>query len=623
MDVSHESFLTRDALAIWMAGIDAVRAGRLVRSAMRLQADRLTICGRDFALSKLGRIAVVGAGKAGAGMAAAVEEILGDAETDRRVVGWVNVPADCVRPLRKIVLHAARPAGVNEPTVEGEKGSQRILEIVTDLSSADLCLVLVSGGGSALLPAPVEGLTLADKQEVTRFLMRSGATINELNTVRKRLSRIKGGNLARACRAGTMITLIISDVVGDPLDVIASGPTVPDSTTAAAALTVLRKFGARPPEVPQAVFDVLERGARTTPETALPAGIENHVIGNNAVALSAAALKAAELGYSVESLGSANQGEAGAAGCDLAERCLALRRQTVPVVRPTCLLSGGEPVVQLTKTERPRKGGRNQQLALKALDCLWDEGLAGTVILSGGTDGEDGPTDAAGAWASSDVMARARASGLNPKPFLAINDAYHFFEQAGGLIKTGPTHTNVMDLRVALVAVDEWRFTSASEAETERLAGWLSRALEPGTVVGLIGNLGAGKTRLVRAVAVALGVDPQAIASPTFVLVHEYGGRWPVYHFDTYRLKNPDEFRSLGVDEYFNAGGVCFVEWADRVIDSLPADHLVIQIKATGATTREFLFCATGPKSASVLSRLAAGAASEIGATSKTGERPV
>ena len=170
-----------------------------------------------------------------------------------------------------------------------------------------------------------------------------------------------------------------------------------------------------------------------------------------------------------------------------------------------------------------------------------------------------------------------------------------------------------MDLRVALVTVEEWRFTSASEAETERLAGWLSRALEPGMVVGLIGNLGSGKTRLVRAVAVALGVDPQAIASPTFVLVHEYEGRWPLYHFDTYRLKDPREFRSLGADEYFNAGGVCFVEWADRVIDSLPADYLGVQIAAIGPTNREFLFRATGPKSASVLSRLAAGTASEIG----------
>jgi hydroxypyruvate reductase len=181
--------------------------------------------------------------------------------------------------------------------------------------------------------------------------------------------------------------------------------------------------------------------------------VENHVIGNNAVALAAAASRAAELGYRVESLGSSNQGEASAVGCDLAERCVALRNQLAESSEPICLLSGGEPVVHLAKTDRPRKGGRNQQLVLAAFDRLWDDGLPGTAILSGGTDGEDGPTDAAGACADERVISRARELQLDPKTFLEINDAYHFFEHAGGLIKTGPTHTNVMDLRVALVAM--------------------------------------------------------------------------------------------------------------------------------------------------------------------------
>jgi tRNA threonylcarbamoyladenosine biosynthesis protein TsaE len=161
-----------------------------------------------------------------------------------------------------------------------------------------------------------------------------------------------------------------------------------------------------------------------------------------------------------------------------------------------------------------------------------------------------------------------------------------------------------MDLRVALVATDAWCCTSTSEAETEKLAGHLAEALEPGTVVALIGNLGAGKTRLVRAVSVALGVDPRTIASPTFVLVHEYDGRWPIYHFDTYRLKDARDFLDLGVDEYFNSGGISFVEWADRVLDQLPGDHLRIEISVTGETTREFKFQATGAKSAQVLARL-------------------
>lgn len=457
--------LCLDARAIWQAGVDAVQPARLLGNAMHLRGDRLTIVNHDFRVGDLGRIAVVGGGKAGAAMVAAVESILGADLVDRKVSGWVNVPADCVRPTKKITLHGARPAGVNEPTAEGVFGSEKILEIVSNLAADDLCLVLISGGGSALLPAPAVGLTLADKQAVTRFLMQSGATIGELNSVRKQLSRIKGGKLAQACRKGHMLTLIISDVVGDPLDVIASGPTVPDMSTASLALAVLRKFAARPPEVPQSVFDILERAARETArETTKETGgsqavspivenraVENFVVGNNAVALAAAAAEATELGYRVRSLGSANQGEASSVGRDLAEQCLALRNNRESESGPVCLLSGGEPVVHLAKTDRPRKGGRNQQLVLAALDRLCADGMAGMAILSGGTDGEDGPTDAAGACAEERVVARSRELRLDPKAFLAINDAYHFFEQVGGLIKTGPTHTNVMDLRVALV----------------------------------------------------------------------------------------------------------------------------------------------------------------------------
>jgi hydroxypyruvate reductase len=397
--------LCLDARAIWQAGVDAVQPARLIGNAMQLRGDVLTIIDRDFRIGNLGRIAIVGGGKAGAAMAVAVEAILGPDLVDRKVTGWVNVPADCVCRTRKITLHGARPAGVNEPTAEGVLGSQKILEIVSNLTADDLCLVLISGGGSALLPAPAARLTLADKQAVTRFLMQSGATISELNTVRKQLSQIKGGKLAQACRAGQMLTLIISDVVGDPLDVIASGPTVPDTSTPSQALTVLRKFAAKPPEVPLAVFNVLECAARqrTTQETTGETGdspavtaivekraVEHHIIGNNAVALSAAAATAAELGYRVQSLGSANQGEASSVGCDLAERCLALRNERPAESGPVCLLSGGEPVVHLAKTDRPRKGGRNQQLVLAALDRLCADGMSGMVILSGGTDGEDG-----------------------------------------------------------------------------------------------------------------------------------------------------------------------------------------------------------------------------------------
>src|SRR5262245_2053375 len=246
--VKTASQLRDDALAIWHAGLVAVRSDRLVRDNLRVQGDRLVIGPEELPLAKIRRIAVVGAGKAGAGMAAGVEQALGPRLLEeKQVTGWVNVPADCVRPLAKIQLHAARPAGVNEPTAEGVFGAEKILEIVGSLGPDDLCLCLVSGGGSALLPAPVPGISLADKQALTRHLSAAGANITELNTVRKQLSRIKGGGLARACRAGRLVSLIISDVLGDPLDVIASGPTVPDTGTADDALAILERYGSAAP----------------------------------------------------------------------------------------------------------------------------------------------------------------------------------------------------------------------------------------------------------------------------------------------------------------------------------------------------------------------------------------
>ncbi len=243
--------LRRDALRIWQAGVDAVNSERLVRDAIHVEGGALIVGEELLDFNAIGRIAVIGAGKAGAGMAAAVENVLGPRLIDaRQLVGWVNVPEDCVRPLRRIRLHGARPPGVNEPTEAGVAGAEEILRIVRSLDPEDLCLCLISGGGSALLPAPLEGITLADKLAVTRHLSAAGATIEELNTVRKQLSRIKGGGLARACRAGRMISLIISDVLGDPLDVIASGPTVPDTSTPQAALAVLERFRAAGIEIP-------------------------------------------------------------------------------------------------------------------------------------------------------------------------------------------------------------------------------------------------------------------------------------------------------------------------------------------------------------------------------------
>ena len=247
-----ESLLS-DALAIWHAGLAAVRSDRLVREAMRVEGRTLVIGDDEVPLASLRRIVVVGAGKAGAGMATAVEEVLGPRlAKEKQLTGWVNVPADCVRKLKHIQLHAARPAGVNEPTPAGAAGAAEILRLVGSLATDDLCLCLLSGGGSALLPAPVEAIRLEDKLAVTRLLSATGANIEQLNTVRKQLSRIKGGGLARACRAVRLVSLVISDVLGDPLDLIASGPTVDDRSTPAEALALLQQFAPSEADIPPA-----------------------------------------------------------------------------------------------------------------------------------------------------------------------------------------------------------------------------------------------------------------------------------------------------------------------------------------------------------------------------------
>ena len=445
--------LREDALQIWRAGLDAVRSESLVGEYLRVDANHLVIDGDSIDLESLRRIVVVGAGKAGAGMAAGVEEALGERiAREKQLDGWVNVPADCVRDLRWIHLHAARPAGLNEPTPEGVVGSNKILELVGSLESDDLCLCLISGGGSALLPAPAEGVSLADKQEVTRLLSAAGANIVQLNTVRKQLSRIKGGGLARACRAGRLVTLIISDVLGDPLDVIASGPTVADPSTPSEALAVLQQFAAA--SAPPAVLDFLRRAAAS--EQPLPTcDVQNLVIGNNATAVDAAGAEAERLGYR-HAMHAATQleGEAELIGRHLADMARHMRRSE----GPNCLITGGEPVVRLVEADRRGKGGRSQQLVLAALVRLVESEDAesigqnhGVAILSGGTDGEDGPTDAAGAVLDDEVIRQAAAQKLDPRDYLARNDAYTFFDATGGLIKTGPTNTNVCDVRVVLV----------------------------------------------------------------------------------------------------------------------------------------------------------------------------
>jgi hydroxypyruvate reductase len=449
------SQLRSDAIQIWRAGLAAVGSERSVREQVHVDSHWLSICAESGAepidLNGVRRIAVVGAGKAGAGMAAALEEALGPRIIEeKQLVGWVNVPADCVRSLQRIRLHAARPAGVNEPTAEGVAGTLEILRIVESLSADDLCICLISGGGSALMPAPPPEITLADKLAVTRHLSAAGADITQLNTVRKQLSRIKGGGLLRACRAGRLVSLIISDVLGDPLDLIASGPTVDDRSTPAEALAILSKFDPAQTAIPAAVYEYLRTKSQSAESRApIRWRPENYILANNATAVDAAGIEAVRLGYAhAMTAATRPEGEVEPIGRHLAEMGIAMRSQA----GPDCLISGGEGVVRLIDSDRRGLGGRNQQLALAALIHLGINGPHDIALVSAGTDGEDGPTDAAGAIVDPDTIARAKQLGLDAEDYLHRNDAYRFFEPVGGLLKTGPTHTNVGDLRVVVVS---------------------------------------------------------------------------------------------------------------------------------------------------------------------------
>lgn len=439
--------LRADALRIWCAGVRAVQPLPLVLEAMHVADGALWLGGEPLDLDAIDRIAVVGGGKAAAAMAVAVEAALGPALLRaKRVAGWVNVPADCLVPTDRITLHAARPAGVNEPTQAGIAGVREILRIVAGLGPRDLCLCLISGGGSALLPAPIAGFSLADKIELTRALSAAGASIEQMNRVRRELSTIKGGGLARACRAGRLASLILSDVPGDDLGLIASGPTVPYPPTPRTAVATLRELNLESLPAARRAIDLLEGVDEDAAAEPPSVKVTNLLIGNNAAAVDAAGIEAEVLGYSHAMISAtAPEGPVG----EVAKHLAATARQMREQAGPDCLISGGEPTVTLAPASVRGRGGRNQQLCLAALAALDD--WRGLALVSGGTDGEDGPTDAAGAFVDAAIADEARRLQLDAKNYLARNDAYAFFTAVGGLLVTGPTQTNVCDLRVITV----------------------------------------------------------------------------------------------------------------------------------------------------------------------------
>ncbi len=445
--------LRDDAIAIWKAGVESVDSSAAVQQAVQFTGQRLRIAGVELALAQGARIEVLGAGKAGAGMAAGIESALLTVLPDVKLSGWVNVPADCVRPLQRIYLHAARPAGINEPTQDAVEGTKEILRRSRALEPQDLCVVLLSGGASALLCSPPPQIALAHKLAVIRALADSGAPIHELNLVRTQLSQVKGGRLAAACTAGTLVTLIISDVIGDPLEVIGSGPTVDSPRRSEEALQILSERGLMN-SVPASVMGYL-REPLTTPHRQSPTcTVTNSIVASNRIALAASAATAEQLGYSAVSLGSENAGDAATHGRVLFAQMLTAKRTSAN--ERLCILSGGEPTVNLssaTAANSSGKGGRNQELVLAAVAAHPDAAAwSGLALLSGGTDGEDGPTDAAGAFADEAIVRNVQRHYLQPADFLARHDSWTFFSAVDGLLKTGPTHTNVMDLRVGLIA---------------------------------------------------------------------------------------------------------------------------------------------------------------------------
>jgi hydroxypyruvate reductase len=432
------------SLSIFRAALAAADPRVAIQRALAREGDTLRVGARSYDLRRVRRVFASGFGKASAAMAQATETILGD----RLTRGAVNVKYAHVAPLQTIRLHQA---GHPLPDENSLRGTEKILDILRDATHDDLILCLISGGGSALLELPVEGVTLDDLRAMTDALLRSGATINELNTLRKHLSQVKGGQLARRAQGAQIASLILSDVIGSPLDTIASGPTAPDSTTFADAWSVIERRGVKD-LLPRSILAHLERGARgEIPDTPKPgdpifARVQNLVIADGAMACEAAIREAQARRFNPLTLSTFVQGEAREVAKMLAAVAQEIAQFDRPVARPACVIAGGETTVTV---RGQGKGGRNQELALAA--ALEIAGMENIVVFSAGTDGTDGPTDAAGAIADGTTIARASALGLDARAYLANNDAYNFFQPLGDLIITGPTNTNVNDVMMVIV----------------------------------------------------------------------------------------------------------------------------------------------------------------------------
>jgi glycerate 2-kinase len=431
-------------LPILEAALHAVDPIAAVRQQVRLEGSKLLVGGRTYDLESYHHIYVVGGGKAGGSMARATEEILGD----RITAGVINTKYGYRADTGIVRINEA---GHPLPDAGGMAGARQMVDLARQASEGDLVICLISGGGSALMTLPVEGVSLADMEALTSTLLRCGATINEINTIRKHLSQIKGGNLSRAAYPAEVVSLILSDVVGNPLDVIASGPTVPDSSSFAQAWEIVERYNLVA-ELPESIIRRLRAGKDgDVPDTPKEGDLlfdrtYNLIIGSNEIAARAALAQAEAGGFHTMLLSTFVEGEAR----EVAHVFCAIAREILhsdqPLSRPACVVAGGETTVTI---QGQGLGGRNQELALAAAIQL--DGIDDTVVVALATDGTDGPTDAAGAIADGSTLRRARDKKLLARDYLANNDSYHFFDQLDDLLITGPTNTNVNDLTFVFV----------------------------------------------------------------------------------------------------------------------------------------------------------------------------
>ena len=426
-------------LGIVGKAVAAADPHKAVRRHLSRSGSRLIAGDAEYDLESFDRVFVIGAGKASAPMAVAVDEILGD----RLTGGVVVVKEGHAQATRRIdIVEAGHP----EPDSRGAEGARKILDIVSDATPESLIVTVFSGGGSALLPLYPEDIDFDDMRDLTTLLLRCGATINEINAVRKHLSLVQGGRIAQAARGATIVSLLVSDVVGNPIDVIASGPTCADPSTFTEALSVLDKYEIRE-LAPARPVERLRRGARgeigETPKPGDPAlqNVRHLIIADNDLAATSAAAAATETGFGSKIITTHLEGEAREVARVLGAIAKDLVLQGRPVSPPSCVILGGETTVTVTGNG---KGGRNQEMALAASIAI--QGLRDVAILCFGTDGSDGPTDAAGGLVDGNTVTRASSMGIDASRYLAENNSYEFLRAVDGLVVTGPTRTNVNDL---------------------------------------------------------------------------------------------------------------------------------------------------------------------------------